>query len=160
MADKIVYTLDTKTENAIDHYQLWDLVVPALFSFLDFETRAELKLDATYGADRGRVVFKGERTATGSPKSGTFAIYGTPGSLVYLNKLLKIFGLDQFVDGENFILEQDFQRDIHYRVIKPDQALLDGVIKSHRDKFQENPSELRIRGWIKCKPNSRRLKIS
>ena len=61
VSGKIVYTLDTGDEEAIDHYQLWDFVVDKLFHFVEAATRKTLKTDAVYGTDRGRVVFRGEK---------------------------------------------------------------------------------------------------
>lgn len=158
--DKIVYTLDTSDEDAIDHYQLWDLVVPKLFPHVPFDLRQDLKEEGVYGADRGRVVFKGERSRTGAPMAGTFSIYGTPGSEKYLPKLKKLFGLNKIDKLDKFSLEEDFKTDPHYKVRDRDKKVLDEFIQNSKNQLKEKPAEIRIAGWTKQEPDPRRVRVS
>jgi hypothetical protein len=154
--DKIVYTLDTDEENAIDHYQLWDLVVPKLFPHVPFEDREELKEGAVYGADRGRVVFKGQKSKTGAFQSGTFSLYGTPDCKQHEAKLKEIFGLKQIEKLPQFDLEVDFHSDPHYKVQTRDKKLLDDFLRA--SKFDKTP--LKIAGTPKVQPSEKSVKIS
>ena len=154
--NKIVYTQDTHEEDAIDHYQLWDLVVPKLFAHVPFEDREELKEGAVYGADRGRVVFKGQRSRSGGFQSGLFSIYGTPGCSKHLNKLKTLFGLNKIDKLDHFDLEVDFKSDPHYKIQERDKRLLDEFLRAS----QINEQPLRIAGWKKEKPNPDQVKIS
>jgi hypothetical protein len=160
VGDKIVYTLDTSDEEAIDHYQLWDIAVPKLFPDIPFDLKQDLKQDAVYGADRGRVVFKGERSRTGTPTAGTFSIYGTPDSKKHLTKLKQLFGLNKIDKLDQFNLETDFSTDPHYKVQGRDKRLLDEVLRSYKNQFEERPSEIRIAGWTKTEPDPRRVFVS
>ena len=158
--DKIVYTLDTSEEDAIDHYQLWDLVVPKLFPHVPYDVRKELKMDAVYGAERGRVVFKGERSSTGAYRSGTFSIYGTPGAKKHLRTLKRIFGLTKIEKLDQYNLEEDFESDPHYKVKPSDKRLLDEIINSSKSQFKEKPDLIRIAGWKKVSPDPERVLIA
>ena len=40
---KIIYTQDTDENDAIDHYDLWQMVVPKIFPHADYESKEELK---------------------------------------------------------------------------------------------------------------------
>lgn len=153
--DKIVYTLDTDEEDAIDHYQLWELVVPKLFPYLDYESKQELK-EAVYGADRGRVVFKGQKSQTGAFQSGLFSLYGTPGCKQHESKLKEIFGLNKIDKLPKFELEVDFHSDPHYKVQPRDKRLLDEFLRAK--DFNTQP--LKIAGWKKDAPDPRKIKIT
>lgn len=153
--DKIVYTLDTDEEDAIDHYQLWELVVPKLFPYLDYESKQELK-EAVYGADRGRVVFKGQRSPTGAFQSGLFSLYGTAGCKAHESKLKEIFGLNKIDKLQHFDLEVDFHTDPHYKIQPRDKRLLDEFLRAK--DFNTQP--LKIAGWSKVTPDPRKIKIT
>jgi tyrosyl-tRNA synthetase len=91
---------------------------------------------------------------------GTFSIYGTPDSKKHLTRLKKIFGLNKIDKLEQFDLEEDFKDDPHYRVKQNEKRLLDEVIQSSKTQFQEKPSELKIAGWTKSKPDPRKVYVS
>lgn len=154
--DKIVYTQDTDEENAIDHYQLWDMVVPKLFPHAPFEDREELKEGGVYGADRGRVVFKGQKSKTGAFQSGTFSLYGTPGCKAHEAKLKEVFGLKYIDKLPQFNLEVDFHSDPHYKVQPRDKKLVDEFLRA--SKFDKTP--LKIAGIPKSKPTGKNIKIT
>lgn len=145
VGDKIAYTLDTSDEHALDHFELWSFVVDKLFPFLDAQTKHELKQDGVYGADRGRVVFKGERSPTGAYRTGTFSLYGTPGCKKHERQLKTIFGLN----NSKFEIESDFSSDPHYKVQPQDKRFLDSVLSASKTQFAEMPALLRIAGWKK-----------
>jgi hypothetical protein len=153
---KIAYTLDTDMEHSMDHYELWPFVVSKIFYFLDHDTKRELSDDAIYGADRGRVVFKGERTASGAFKEGTFSLYGTPGCEKHEAELKRIFGLTGL--PKNLTVETDFHSDPHYRVQPQDKKLLDSVLKSVTSQFEQVPQMVKIAGWPRRK-NPASIKI-
>ena len=143
VGDTIAYTLDTSDEDAIDHYQLWDFVVDKLFPHIDFDTKQDLKRDAVYGSDRGRIVFKGERSPTGAFRSGSFSLYGTPGCKRFESRLKAIFGLNAL--PKQYELEVDFKSDPHYKVQPSDKRVLDSVLKVTEQPAQE----VRVAGWKK-----------
>ncbi len=141
IGETIAFTLDTGDEDAIDHYQLWDFVVDKVFTAVDFQTRQELKQDAVYGCDRGRVVFKGERSPTGAMRGGTFALYGTPECKRFESRLKKLFGFEGL--PKTFDVEVDFKSDPHYKVQPADKRALDAVISA-----SDLPRhDVRIAGW-------------
>lgn len=141
VGDTIAYTLDTGDEESIDHFQLWDFVVDKVLGHVDYQTRQELKQDAVYGAERGRVVFKGERSPTGAYRSGMFSLYGTPGCKHFEARLKKLFGLD--VLPKQYDLEVDFKTDPHYKVQPQDKRALDAVVGASSLPRHE----VRIAGW-------------
>jgi hypothetical protein len=155
VGDKIVYTLDTDEEDAIDHFQLWELAVPKLFPHADYESKQELK-EATYGADRGRVVFKGQRSRSGAFQSGLFNIYGTPGCQTHLTKLKQLFGLNKIDKLEQFDLEIDFKTDPHYKVVDRDKRLISEFLRA----TDMNLQPLKIAGWSKESPDPRKVRVT
>lgn len=152
---KIVYTLDTDDEDSIDHFQLWELVVPKLFPHASYEDKQDLK-EATYGADRGRVVFKGQRSRTGAFLSGLFSVYGTPGCKAHETKIKELFGLNKISKLPQYELETDFKTDPHYKVIDRDKRLLEEFLRA--SKQTEQP--LRIAGWSKAQPDPRLVRVT
>ena len=145
VGDTIAFTLDTSDEDSIDHYQLWNFVVDKLFPHVDYDTKQDLKDEAVYGAERGRVVFKGERSPTGAFRSGTFSLYGTPGCKKFEQRLRQVFGLNH----KSFEVSVDFSSDPHYKVQPNDKRVLDSVLKIVPPTLQQ----LRIAGW-KRKPRT------
>ena len=154
VADKIVYTMDTDEEDAIDHYDLWGMAVPKIFKGVPYEDMQELK-EAVYGADRGRVVFLGQRSKTGAPISGEFSLYGTPGCEKHQTKLKSLFGLNKIDKLEQFSLRVDFHTDKHYKIQGRDERLVNEFLRA--TKMDEAP--LRVAGWMKDKPDPRGIKI-
>lgn len=152
---KIIYTQDTDENDAIDHYDLWQLAVPKLFPHVDYESKQELK-EAVYGADRGRVVFVGQKSRTGAPMSGQFSLYGTPDCARYATKIKSLFGLNKIDKLEQFQLHEDFHSDSHYKVQSRDEKLVQEFLRA--TKMDETP--LRIAGWLKDKPDPRLIKFA
>jgi hypothetical protein len=155
VAGKIIYTQDTDENDAIDHYDLWSMVVSKVFTHVrDPEDREELK-EAVYGADRGRVVFLGQQSKIGTPLSGQFSIYGTPGCRSHLNTLKTLFGLNKVDKLEQFSLHVDFHTDTHYKIQGRDERLINEFLRA--TKIDNAP--LKIAGWLKGKPDPRGIKI-
>lgn len=151
---KIIYTQDTDDNDAIDHYDLWQMVVPKIFPHADYESKQELK-EAVYGADRGRVVFQGQKSKTGAPMDGQFSLYGTPGCEKYESKIKSLFGLNKIDKLEQFSLHTDYQTDRHYKVQGRDEKLINEFLRAK--PLDEVP--LRIAGWLKGQPDPRGIKI-
>jgi len=147
---KIIYTMDRPGEEyAMDHFELWPHVVDKLFSNLPPDLQEELKDDAVFGADRGRVVFKGQTTPHGGYVSGSFSLYGTPGSAVYEQRLLKIFGLHPA--PRSFTIDIDFKTDPHYKIQPHDAKVLHDIMTMSPNALERRPSEIRIAGKVRMR---------
>jgi len=124
-------------DDGIDHSKLWQIIVSEVFQKLDPLNKRELS-NAPYGVDRGRVV----------KKNKGYILYGTKGCREYLDRLKKLFMLEDVKD-----LEVDFESDPHYKIQQSDKKVFDDIYPLIKDKVKLQDTHI-----AKAKKNSKLYK--
>lgn len=113
----------------IGHSKLWQLIVPKVFSLLEYENKREL-MNAPYGADRGRVAWTGKISQKGKPEGmGEYVLYGTKGCESFESRLREIFEL-----GEDVMA--DFKTDPHYKLQGQDKEIFEQAMRMIKGKVE------------------------
>jgi len=89
--DKILYSVEDVT--GMPHKKMWSEIVKILFKDAGFLDKRKLN-SHPWGAERGQVIWTGEMRKNVPVGNGEFIIKGTPGLNKYLDKIKKIFQLE------------------------------------------------------------------